>query len=105
MYFVFVVALMLVCPLTSIGIQILLGGSGVLTAAVVAKWFVFWMVGVRLFLAGLRQIVQPRYTAEQDGATGTLPTLSGYIWQLTAGNVKSMAFLKVSIAVSAMNSR
>jgi hypothetical protein len=56
---------MLVCPLTSIGIQILLGGSGVLTAAVVAKWFVFWMVGVRLFLAGLRQIVQPRYTAEQ----------------------------------------
>ena len=25
---------------------------------------VFWAVGVRLFIAGLRQIVQPRYTAE-----------------------------------------
>jgi hypothetical protein len=25
---------------------------------------VFWSVGVRLFLAGLRQIFQPRYTAE-----------------------------------------
>jgi hypothetical protein len=36
-----------------------------LTAAVVGKWLVFWMVGVRLLLAGLRQIVQPRYTAEQ----------------------------------------
>lgn len=36
-----------------------------LTAALVAKWFVFWMVGVRLLLAGLRQIIQPRYTAEQ----------------------------------------
>ena len=89
-YFVSVVALMLVCTLT---------------AGLVGKWFVFWTVGIQLFLAGLRQIVQPRYTAEQDGATGTLPTLSGYIWQLTAGNVKSMAFLKVSIAVSAMNSR
>ena len=64
MYFAIVVALMLVLPLTSIGIQILLGGPGMLTAALVAKWFVFWMVGVRLFLAGLRQIVQPRYTAE-----------------------------------------
>jgi hypothetical protein len=65
MYFAIVVALMLVLPLTSIGIQVLSGGFGVLTAALVAKWFVFWTVGVRLLLAGLRQIVQPRYTAEQ----------------------------------------
>jgi hypothetical protein len=65
MYFAIVVALMLVLPLASIGIQILSGGTGWVTAALVAKWFVFWMVGVRLLLAGLRQIVQPRYTAEQ----------------------------------------
>jgi hypothetical protein len=64
MYFAIVVALMLVFPLVSIGIQVLLGGPGMLTAALVAKWFVFWMVGVRLLLAGVRQIVQPRYTAE-----------------------------------------
>ena len=31
--------------------------------AVTGKWFVFWMVGARLFAAGLRQILQPRYTA------------------------------------------
>jgi len=65
MYFVIVVALMLVLPLTAIGIQILFGGSAALTAALAAKWFVFWIVGARLFLAGLRQVVQPRYTAEQ----------------------------------------
>jgi hypothetical protein len=65
MYFASVVLLMLVFPLTSIGIQSLLGGPGVLTAALVAKWFVFWMVGARLLVAGLRQIVQPRYTAEK----------------------------------------
>jgi hypothetical protein len=65
MYIASVVALMLVFPLTSVGIQILFGGPGMLTAALVAKWFVFWMVGARLFLAGLRQIVRPRYTAEQ----------------------------------------
>jgi hypothetical protein len=64
MYSVFVVALMLVFPLASIGIQILFGRPDAMTAALVAKWFVFWMVGVRLFVAGLRQIIQPRYTAE-----------------------------------------
>lgn len=31
----------------------------------VGKWFVFWPVGVRLFLAGLRQYFQPRFTAEK----------------------------------------
>jgi hypothetical protein len=65
MYFAIVVALMLVLPLASIGIQVLSGGPGMVAAALAAKWFVFWMVGVRLLLAGLRQIVQPRYTAEQ----------------------------------------
>lgn len=65
MYFAIVVALMLVLPPTSIGIQVLSGGPGTLSAALAAKWFVFWAVGVRLLLAGLRQIVQPRYTAEQ----------------------------------------
>jgi hypothetical protein len=64
MYFAIVVSLMLVFPLTSIAIQILSGGPGALTGALVAKWFVFWMVGARLLVAGLRQIVQPRYTAE-----------------------------------------
>jgi hypothetical protein len=39
------------------------GGFGEMTP-LVGKWFVFWPVGVRLFVAGLRQALQPRFTAE-----------------------------------------
>ena len=63
-----VIALMAVFPFVSAVIQLLSGQHAMLNAAaiipVVAKWYVFWAVGVRLFLAGLRQIIQPRYTAE-----------------------------------------
>src|SRR5271170_413894 len=68
MYVALVTALMLVFPLASIAIQLLSAeppAPGVIAIiSVVAKWYVFWAVGVRLFLAGLRQIIQPRYTAE-----------------------------------------
>lgn len=68
MYVPMVIALMLVFPLISIVAQIVLTDHSALGAAsnlaVAAKWYVFWAVGVRLSLAGLRQIVQPRYTAE-----------------------------------------
>jgi hypothetical protein len=65
---VIVIALMLALPLISIVAQIILSDHGALQGAqylvVVAKWYVFWAVGARLSLAGLRQIIQPRYTAE-----------------------------------------
>jgi hypothetical protein len=68
MYVFIVIALMLALPLISIVAQIILTDHGALQGAsnlvVVAKWYVFWAVGVRLSLAGLRQIFQPRYTAE-----------------------------------------
>jgi hypothetical protein len=68
MYVFIVIALMLALPLISIVAQILLTDHGAPQVAqylvVVAKWYVFWAVGVRLSLAGLRQIIQPRYTAE-----------------------------------------
>jgi len=31
----------------------------------VGEWFVFWAVGVRLLIAGLRQVVNPQFTAEK----------------------------------------
>jgi hypothetical protein len=68
MYVPMVIALMLALPLISIAAQIILTDHGALHGAaylaVVAKWYVFWAVGARLSLAGLRQIIQPRYTAE-----------------------------------------
>lgn len=67
MYVFIVIALMLVLPLISIVAQLLFQQGEVTPAAappIIAKWCVFWAVGVRLSLAGLRQIIQPRYTAE-----------------------------------------
>jgi hypothetical protein len=64
MYFLVVAALMFVLPLASIVIETSLGHHAVAEPILVGKWFVFWAVGVRLLMAGLRQIVQPRYTAE-----------------------------------------
>jgi hypothetical protein len=64
MYIVIVVTFMLVLPLASIGIQAGWEPQGMLTVLMISKWFVFWAVGLRLLLAGLRQIFQPRYTAQ-----------------------------------------
>jgi hypothetical protein len=64
MYFVVVAALMLVLPVTSIAIEHALGQDTSILA-LVGKWFTFWSVGIRLVVAGLRQIAQPRFTAQQ----------------------------------------
>lgn len=63
MYFASVILLLFVLPCVSIAIQWPSGAHA--TAPLIGKWFVFWGVGVRLFLAGLRQTVQPRFTAEE----------------------------------------
>ncbi len=55
---------MLVAPLASIGIEHALRPD-VALLWLVGKWFVFWSVGARLALAGLRQLFQPAYTATQ----------------------------------------
>ena len=62
MYVAVVVLTMLVLPIISVLIQHAETPAEPL-AALTGRWFVFWGVGVRLGLAGLRQIVQPRFTA------------------------------------------
>ena len=64
MYIATVIGLMLIFPTASVLFELVLEHHGVLNGYVVGKWFVFWAVGVRLLIAGIRQIVQPRYTAE-----------------------------------------
>ena len=62
MYLAVVVALIFVLPsLSALAEAVVFHAPLVL--ALLGKWFVFWFVGVRLFLAGLRQVAQPRYTA------------------------------------------
>lgn len=63
MYVLSIFLLMLVAPLISATIDA--GSSnGILRPNILGKWFVFWAVGARLFIAGVRQIAKPRYTAE-----------------------------------------
>lgn len=64
MYILVVTLLMLVMPLSSVAIE---SGSSAGLVALLLKWFVFWGVGVRLAVAGLRQTVKPALTAELLG--------------------------------------
>lgn len=61
MYLALILLLMLVAPLASLLVEALAGGGPV--AALALKWFVFWGVGVRLGLAGVKQVTQPAFTA------------------------------------------
>jgi hypothetical protein len=63
MYFVSVILLMLVFPLASVVIEAVRSGFPVVYLLLIGKWFVFWAVGMRLFIAGLRQAIQPSFTA------------------------------------------
>jgi hypothetical protein len=65
MYLSFVVLLMLVLPVGSIYIEHSCLHATAPLMLLVGEWFVFWSAGVRLFLAGLRQFFQPRFTAEE----------------------------------------
>lgn len=62
MVYLLVVALtMLVLPMASITIDAGLTNAPLIW--LVGKWFVFWAVGARLLLAGLRQYFQPAFTS------------------------------------------
>jgi hypothetical protein len=60
-----VLLLMAVFPIGSIGVDHFYFHNSLPLMLLVGKWFVFWAAGVRLFVAGLRQFFQPRFTAEE----------------------------------------
>jgi hypothetical protein len=64
MYLAVIVLLMGVLPIASIFVEFVLPHSNADLLFLIGKWFVFWSVGVRLLLAGLRQIANPEFTAE-----------------------------------------
>jgi hypothetical protein len=63
MYFVVVALTMFVLPTLSVAIELEAHPAPVML--LVGKWFVFWAVGVRLVMAGLRQLFQPGFTARE----------------------------------------
>ena len=62
MYFIFLALFLFVLPAISVLVEALLRRGGADLMPLVGKWFVFWGVGVRLFIAGVRQVAQPRFT-------------------------------------------
>lgn len=64
MYLAVIVLLMLLLPAASVFVEALRLSGAADIMLLIGKWFVFWAVGVRLFLAGIRQVAQPQYTAE-----------------------------------------
>jgi hypothetical protein len=65
MYYLIIAAFMFALPLLSVAVELMVTNVSDVSigAAVVCKWFAFWSVGWRLSLAGVKQIVQPQYTA------------------------------------------
>jgi hypothetical protein len=64
-YLLTVVILVAVLPLLSLALPRETARIGSDLGDRVFRWFVFWAIGVRLLLAGVRQIVQPAFTAQE----------------------------------------
>ena len=97
MYFAIVATLMFVLPLAAVAFEHL-GQGAALTPMLLGKWYVFWAMGLRLFLAGLRQVLQPAYTAREIlGLKGTEALF--VVRELGFGNIALGVLGLASIAV------
>lgn len=65
MYFLIVLLLLAILPVGSVLYEHAILHSAAPLPLLVGKWFTFWAAGARLFLAGLRQTFQPRFTARE----------------------------------------
>ena len=52
MYFAVVILLLLIFPVASVVVDAATSGNTVSILFLMGRWFVFWAVGVRLFIAG-----------------------------------------------------
>ena len=64
MYFIAVVLFAFVCPLALLAIEAWGGHQSLWNMVLIGRLWVFWAVGIRLFIAGIRQVVQPGFTAQ-----------------------------------------
>lgn len=63
MYLLAIILTMVLLPLGSIAAEWALTSPAPSLLLLTGKWFVFWAVGIRLTLAGLRQVAAPDFTA------------------------------------------
>jgi hypothetical protein len=63
LYLISVIFTMLILPVISLVLERMSHPMSI--CYLIGKWFVFWAIGVRLFLAGLRQASNPSFTAKE----------------------------------------
>jgi hypothetical protein len=91
MYYAVVSLFMFALPIASILAE--WGHGAALSPELLLKWYVFWAVGWRLFLAGARQILQPAYTARE---------ILGHRGDESLLLVRELGFANLSIGVVAL---
>lgn len=64
-YIISIIALIFVLPLLSLFAEWLLRTNVINVASSAGKWFIFYAGGLRLFIAGIRQITNPSFTAKK----------------------------------------
>jgi hypothetical protein len=63
-YLFIILSLMLIFPVISIDVDSS-SHPGLSLITLIGKWFVFWAIGARLLLAGIRQAAKPAFTLEE----------------------------------------
>ncbi|HMG83269.1 MAG TPA: DUF6790 family protein [Ferruginibacter sp.] len=63
-YLITVLAFMLFLPILSFGVDYFRNDQEPIIS-LLGKWFVFWAIGVRLLTAGIKQAMDPAFTAEK----------------------------------------
>jgi len=64
-YIIVVSSLTFLLPLAAVFIEISLNNTIIFSFHLLGKWFIFSAVGLRLFLAGIKQTTDPAFTAKE----------------------------------------
>lgn len=64
LYLISILFFMLILPVSFIVFQWKVSKQ-TLDWLLIGKWFLFWSVGLRLFIAGIRQVLKPAFTAQE----------------------------------------
>ena len=99
-YFVSVLLLLFVLPAGCVLAEAIARHDASELLLIVGKWFVFWAVGVRLFIAGVRQVAQPQFTAESIFEIKDRAAL-GIVRELGFANLSTGTLGLASLAVPA----
>jgi hypothetical protein len=86
MYLAAVILTLLILPAASVAIEAMMHPGAAPLMALIGKWFTFWAVGVRLFLAGVMQTFRPQFTAHSIFAIKDQAAL-GIVREVGFGNL------------------